>query len=44
MTLGGEEYLFFKSKPIDVAIFRTSSDERGNITIEEESLNWRFLK
>lgn len=45
MTLGGEEYLFFKSKPIDVAIFRgTSSDERGNITIEEESLKLEILE
>ena len=45
VTVEGEEYLFYKSRPIDVAIFRaTSADENGNITIEEEALKLEILE
>ena len=45
MTVDGEEYLFYKSRPINAAIFRgTSADERGNVTIEEEALKLEILE
>ncbi len=35
----GEEYLFFKSFPLDVALLRgTTADENGNISFEHESI------
>lgn len=35
----GEEYLFYKSFPLDVAILRgTTADEKGNISFEHESI------
>ncbi|MBU0928339.1 MAG: acyl CoA:acetate/3-ketoacid CoA transferase [Spirochaetes bacterium] len=39
VTLGGEEYLWYKSLPIDAAILRgTSADVHGNISMEKEAL------
>ncbi len=37
INISGEDYLFYKSIPIDVAIIRgTSVDREGNLTMEEE--------
>jgi propionate CoA-transferase len=37
LTLHGKDYLFYKTKPIDVALIRgTSVDQEGNLTMEEE--------
>lgn len=39
MTVGGEEYLFFKSFPVDVALLRgTVADEKGNISFMHEGI------
>ncbi len=39
IELDGEEWLFFKAMPIDVAFIRgTTADPSGNITMEKESL------
>ena len=37
ITIGGEEYLFYKAIPIDVAFIRgTVADTAGNLTMDEE--------
>ena len=39
IELDGEEYLFYKAFPIDVAVIRgTTADELGNLTMDEEAL------
>ena len=43
-TIGGEEYLFYKTFPIDVAFIRaTSADPDGNLTMEREALTLEAL-
>ncbi len=38
MSVDGEDYLFYRCWPIDVAIVRgTTADEAGNVTMEEEA-------
>ena len=39
VTFGGEEYLFYKSFPVDVALLRgTVADEKGNISFMHEGI------
>ncbi len=44
MTIHGQEYLFYKSFPIQVALLRGSyADENGNVTMEREGLTLSML-
>lgn len=44
VTLGGEEYLFYKKLKIDVAFLRgTTADEDGNVTMEQEAVYGEML-
>lgn len=44
IELEGEEYLFYKTFPIDVALIRgTYADEMGNLTLEQEGLKMEVL-
>jgi propionate CoA-transferase len=44
ITVGGEDYLFYKSLPVNVAFLRgTTADPEGNITMERESLTMEAL-
>ena len=45
MTLGGQEFLFYPSFPIDICLIRgTYADEDGNISIEKEGLTGAELE
>ncbi len=44
MEIKGSEYLFYKARPINVAIIRgTTADECGNVTMEKEALTLEAL-
>ena len=45
MRIDGEDWIFYKTFPINVALIRgTSADENGNISIEEEALKLELLE
>ncbi|WP_371364448.1 Caffeate CoA-transferase [Sporomusa rhizae] len=44
VELGGEEWLWYKPFPLNVALLRgTSADEKGNITIEREAVSLELI-
>ncbi|MDM0108526.1 acyl CoA:acetate/3-ketoacid CoA transferase [Variovorax sp. J22R24] len=44
MNVGGEDFLFYKAIPVDVAIVRgTTADGDGNVTMEREALTLEML-
>ena len=44
ISLGGEEWLHYKTYPVDVAIIRgTAADTHGNISMEEEAAEFEVL-
>ncbi len=44
LEIGGTEYLFYKSFPINIALLRgTTADEEGNVTMEKEALTLENL-
>ncbi len=44
ISIGDREYLFYESRPIDVAILRgTTADTDGNVTMEREALTLEVL-
>ncbi len=44
IEIAGQEYLFYKTRPIHVAIIRgTSADHAGNVTMEKEALTLEAL-
>ena len=44
MTLDGQEWIFFKPFPVDVAFLRgTTADEDGNVTMEQEAVFGEML-
>jgi propionate CoA-transferase len=44
ISIGGAEYLFYKARPIHVAIIRgTTADQCGNVTMEKEALTLEAL-
>ena len=39
IEIGGEEYLYYKTWPVDVAVIRgTTADENGNMTMDKEAV------
>lgn len=44
VELEGQEYLWYKAFPLDIAVIRgTTADLKGNVTIEKEAIRLEFL-